>query len=134
MMNPSIAVTMDVAFAEHESGFREPLVTIGGQGARHSVYAEHRGSDVSLISHSEHNLAPDAAAVIAAKPSRIRLTYDPSDRVFTITVNGVIAIQQPLPRMVTAPSQVIVGGNGLPGFIGEKFTGRIDVIEKKVGR
>jgi hypothetical protein len=134
MMNPTIAVTMDVAFAEHESGFREPLVTIGGEGARHSVYAEHRGSDVSLISHSEHNLAPDAAAVIAAKPSRIRLTYAPSDRVFTITVNSVITIQQPLPRMVTAPSQVIVGGNGLPGFIGEKFTGRIEVIEKKVGR
>jgi hypothetical protein len=62
------------------------------------------------------------------------MTYEPSDRVFTITVNGVTAIQQPLPRMVTAPSQVIIGGNGLPGFIGEKFTGHIDVIEKKVDR
>jgi hypothetical protein len=132
MMNPSIAVTMDVAFAEHQSGFREPFVTIGGQGARHSVYVEHRGSDVALVSHSEHNLAPDAAAVIAAKPSRIRLTYESSDRVLTMAVNGIIAIRQPLPRMVTAPSQVIIGGNGLPGFIGEKFTGRIVVIEKTV--
>jgi hypothetical protein len=132
MMNPSIAVTIDVAFAEHSSGFREALVTIGGQGARHSVYVEHRGSDVTLVSHSEHNLAPDAAAVIAAKPSRIRMTYEPSDRVFTIAVNNITAIRQPLPGMVTAPSQVIIGGNGLQGFIGEKFTGRIDVIEKNV--
>jgi hypothetical protein len=132
MMNPSIEISMDVVFAAHESGFREPLVTIGNQGARHSVYVEHRGPGVALVSHSEHDLAPDAVAVIEAKPSRLRIRYEPSLRIFTVTIDGVTVLQQPLPRMVTAPSQVIIGGNGLPGFISEKFTGTIQLIEKKI--
>jgi hypothetical protein len=134
MMNPSVTVSMDVAFAKHAPGFREPLVTIGGQGARHSIYVEHRGRDLLLVSHSEHNLSPDTTAIITAKPSHFKLIYDPSMGVLSIAIDEVRVIEQPMPRMVTAPSQVIAGGNGLPGFAGEKFTGTIHLIEKTVSR
>ena len=133
-LNPSIRILLDVKFATHESGYQEPLVTLGSQGARHSVLVEHRGSELRLMCRSENEVDSSQSAMIIHKPSRIEISNDWQSRKLSVAVDGHRMIERPVAAMVTAPVQVMIGSNGLPGYVAQRFTGEIRVIEKVVSR
>ena len=53
-LSPSIRILLHVKFASHESGYQEPLVTVGSQGTRHTVLVVHNGSELRLVCRSEN--------------------------------------------------------------------------------
>ena len=133
-LNPSIRILLDVKFATHESGYQEPLVTLGSQGARHAVLVEHRGSELWLVCRSENEVGSSQSARITHKQSRIEISHDSQSHRLSVAVDGHRIIERPVAVVVTAPAQVMIGGNGLPGYVAQRFTGEIRLIEKVVSR
>jgi hypothetical protein len=133
-LNPSIHILLDVKFELHESGYQEPLVTLGGQGGRHSVLVEHHGPELRFLCRSENEAVSSQSAMIIRKPSRIEISHDWQSRILSVAVDGHRIIERPVASIVTAPAQVMIGNNGLPGYVAQRFTGEIQVIEKVVSQ
>jgi hypothetical protein len=132
MLDPVVRVTLEIFPSALASGSREPLLALGGQGSRHVLYMEHRDKQAILVSHADTRDVPDATATIDNKPTRITFAYDPVLHTAFVSVDNQLVLKHPLPSLVTAPAQVVIGSNGASGFVGQTFSGRWQMIEKVV--
>ena len=114
-------------------GFREPLVTMGGQHHHLLLYAEHTPGGLRLVSETGESTSTFDLATPEGSTTRLRVAYSPQNRTMEVAVNGQPVLRHEVPALVTAPSQVTIGKNRIaPDVTCARFTGRIEVLRKVV--
>lgn len=134
LLDPAIDVEMAASFRPQPAGFREPLLTIGGQHHGWILWAEHGTAGTRLIAQAEGATATAGLAAPDAERLVLRVTYTPGSHSMTVWLDGRPAIEQRLEALVSAPVEVTVG-EGLvpPDVAAAKFTGKIELLQRRVG-
>ncbi|HEY7388916.1 MAG TPA: hypothetical protein VH640_10435 [Bryobacteraceae bacterium] len=123
LLNPEIQLVFRVHFANQQSGFRKPLVTLGGVHHGWSLSVQHLLRGPQLISQTEQSQSH--FDILARDPlsATFRITWSRRTRIMQVVLDGQTVITEPLATLVTAPAQVLIGSG---------FTSPIEVQGKSV--
>ena len=138
LFNPRITIEAEYSFPANPPArpvsvdWRGPFgvaVFTGGGSARRGPGADHLlrlayfGAGVRRYGHA-----------MPGRSNRLRLDFDPPNRVITVQWNGETVLRHTLPFLITAPAQVTIGEDRAeidPTPI--RFPGRVFVISKVIG-
>jgi hypothetical protein len=132
-VSPAIALRLEARFIPAPAGYREPLVTIGHSHYCYFLYAERGGSTMRLVSRTNNSQLQVELPEPGTGTIAVALDYAPALGEMTVAVNGREALRHKVGMLVTAPAQVAVAENFADmGLTARRFTGAIDVMEKRV--
>jgi hypothetical protein len=123
LLNPEIDLVFTARFADQRGGFREPLVTIGGAHHGWSLDIQHLLRGSQLISQTEESQSHFDFVPHAPLFTTFRVTWSRRTRTMQVALDGQTVISEPVPTLVTAPAQVLIGTG---------FTGHIKVQRRSV--
>jgi hypothetical protein len=137
LLNPRIAIEAEYSFPEDGASRSFPLISSGHFGSRYLLGAETRAGGLArLISSGAPTSGLEFTAevtVVSGRSNRVRLDFDPSDRIISVQWNGATVLRHALPFLITAPAQVTVGEDRAEiDSIPIRFPGRVVPISKVI--
>jgi hypothetical protein len=123
LLNPEIQLVFTAHFANQRGGLREPLVTIGGAHHGWSLDIQQQLGGTQLISQAEQSQSHFDFVPHAPFFTTFRVTWSRRTGTMQVALDGQTVISEPLPTLVTAPAQVLIGTG---------FTGHIEVQRRSV--
>jgi hypothetical protein len=128
ILNPGFDLRLRTEFRLQDSGFREPLVTIGRQPYRHFLYAEHLPGRIRIVSRSDKSSMSHEIDFALGRTFDIHVSYTPGPGILTTTIDGGTILEDRIGAVVAAPVQITVGENRIDDSVtAPQFTGRIEI-------
>jgi hypothetical protein len=133
LLNPFVDVEFTAVFVPHEEGFREPVLSLGGQTYGDVLVVEHHPEELRLISKSSSSVETREIENGGPQPRRFHITYHPASHKLSVSIDGQVILEHSIPWLITAPAQLAVGANQIDHEISvARFTGRTENVHTAI--
>jgi hypothetical protein len=132
LLNPDLRLAFRARFSPQEVGSRESLISVGKERRYWFLYAEHLSGGLRVVSQTEQSRMYYDFTPTGDGAAEFRVEFSGKTTLLTVRLNGHIVLEQAIPVLVTAPSQVRIGEDGVEPGNPKGFTGQIEVLERVV--